>query len=82
MNSSLNTVEKPDLLIVVHNVGAVILFTPITKAAKQWIDKNVADDWQWFGPALIVEDRDVKDLVHGMAEAGLSFGGPPAERDH
>jgi hypothetical protein len=66
---SSNIIEKPDLLIRVHEAGYIVLFTPITDAAKQWIAKNVADDWQWFGPALVVEDRDLKDLVNAMAEA-------------
>ena len=77
MNSSSIICTKPDLLILVQDVGVVVLLAPITKAAKRWIQRTVANESQWFGPALIVEDKAVKDLLHGMAEAGLSFGGPP-----
>jgi hypothetical protein len=74
------TSKKPDLLI--HDAGMIILFTPITDAAKQWIDEHVADDPQWFGPALVVELGYANELFKGMAEAGLSFAGSPSERGH
>jgi hypothetical protein len=77
---TITTIRKADLLI--HVEGSIVLFTPMTAAAKQWIDEHVADDRQWFGPALVIEHRYADHLFNGMAEAGLSFAGSPSERGH
>jgi len=41
----------------VRKEGTIVLFTPITPRAKQWIRANVQPDAQWFGDALVVEPR-------------------------
>jgi hypothetical protein len=80
MTNARTAIKKPDLLIQAE--GTIVLFTPITDAAKQWIDEHIADDLQWFGPALMVEHLFADDLFIYMAQAGLSFGGSPSERGH
>ena len=51
--------------------GSIFLFTPLTVAAKQWIDENVQPDAQWFGNALAVEWRFTAELAAAMRVGGL-----------
>jgi hypothetical protein len=74
------TSKKPDLLI--HEEGAIVLFTPMTAAAKLWINGHVAGDPEWFGPSLVVGHKYANDLLDGISEAGLSFSNSPSERGH
>lgn len=60
----------PDVTIANH--GSIVLVTPMTKAAKKWIDANVSDESQWFGKSLVVEPRYVENLVEGMQGEGLT----------
>lgn len=62
--------HQPD--VIVSNEGTVVLFRPMTKRARAWVDGNVqAEPWQWFGDALVVEHRYAADLAQGMRDDGL-----------
>lgn len=66
----MSTKRKPD--VVVANHGSVIMITPRTQAAREWVDENVGiEDWQWIGGAFACEPRMLGDLVNGMRDAGL-----------
>ena len=68
----------PDVLVC--NEGTVFLFCPLTPCAKQWIEENVSTEpWQWFGNALVVEQRYAWGLGQGMKDAGLqlAYGNSP-----
>jgi len=68
----------PDVLV--SNEGTVFVFCPLTPRAKQWIDENVStEQWQWFGHALVVEQRYAWGLGQGMKDAGLqlAYGNSP-----
>lgn len=56
---------------IVYNHGSLCLVRPLTPAADAWIDDNVHEGSNWFGPSLVVEPRYVADLVAGMRAAGL-----------
>jgi hypothetical protein len=55
----------------IANEGAAVLLTPLTERARRWVDANVAEDGQWFGPSLVIEDAFARVLVHGMFIDGL-----------
>jgi len=57
--------------IRVRNEGTIVLFTPITLRAKQWIPANVQPDAQWFGASLAVQHRCAADLSAAMREDGF-----------
>ncbi len=57
--------------IQIENHGSIVLFQPMNKEAKAWINDHVQDDAQWFGRALAVEPRYAADLAQGMVEDGL-----------
>jgi hypothetical protein len=46
----------PDFLIADH--GSVVTIAPVSEAARDWIDENVASEpWQWLGGALCIDHR-------------------------
>lgn len=57
--------------LYVEDHGSVILFRPVSRGAREWLDKNVSEDAQWFGGALAVEHRYAESLADGMTDAGL-----------
>lgn len=66
-----NEQAQPDVQI--ENHGTVALVTPITPAAKQWVDENVAvESWQWLGQSFAAEPRSIPNLVAGMRNDGLT----------
>ena len=57
--------------VLVRNEGTVFLFNPLTSRAKEWMEKNVHPDAQWFGTTLVVEHRFAWALAQGMKDDGL-----------
>lgn len=54
---------KPDFRI--RNEGTVVMFTPMTEAARQFLrDKVQSESWQWMGDSLCVDHRVAWDLLH------------------
>jgi hypothetical protein len=59
--------------VVVENHGSVCLMTPMSPAARVWVDENVQlDDWQWLGASFVCEPRYVSSLIDGMVDDGLT----------
>lgn len=62
--------QTADFQIVNH--GSLVGFQPLTEAATEWWDENVAD-----GPCLgfvrFVEHRFADDIADGIAAAGLTY---------
>jgi hypothetical protein len=65
--------ERP-LDMEVSNHGTVSLFHPLSERASGWLEAHcpVGTDHQYCGRALAVEARFVPDLLHHVAEDGLS----------
>ena len=69
--------RNPRYDLVIEPRGSLVMFRPLTDAAREWIDEFVipaapaGDNVQWFGGALAVEPRYVDDLADGMVQAGL-----------
>lgn len=56
--------------------GSLVGITPLTDAATDWIDENVASEgWQWMGRTLYVDARYAEPLVNGMIGDGLTCEG-------
>jgi hypothetical protein len=53
--------------------GEIVLFTPLTERAREWVGTNVAEDRQWFGASLMIESEFAGVLVKEMLSEGLSF---------
>lgn len=52
--------------------GSIWLIRPLTEAAQEWVDENVAVE-SWFGTAFAVEHRYAVDIVNGIVEAGFKL---------
>lgn len=58
--------------VSVENHGSVIIFRPLSDAAKSWIEEYVSrEGYQPFRDALVVEPRFADNLLTGMQRDGL-----------
>lgn len=55
----------PDVQI--ENHGSVVLVRPLTAAAHEWIEDNIAEPL-WYAGAVACEPRFVDGLAEAMAE--------------
>lgn len=56
---------KPDTDFLIRNEGTVVMFTPISDAAKTFLREQVqSESWQWMGESLCVDHRPAYDLLH------------------
>lgn len=56
----------------VENHGSVWLIRLLSRSARKWVTDNVADDAMYFGNALAVEPRYVRDIANAMLADGLT----------
>lgn len=64
------TTATPD--VITDNFGSIVGITPMTPAAREWLDENCqTEPWQWLGATLNVDCRMAGPILEGMAEAGL-----------
>lgn len=65
----------PKMDTLVDDCGSVVLITPASKAAKEWVAQHLSlEGWQWAGAAFCVEQRFVSPIVQGMKSDGLRVG--------
>ena len=61
--------------INVDDSGSMFLFTPLTQAAREWVDAHLnLDGWQWIGYGFAVDSRFAGTIAEGMASDGLRVG--------
>lgn len=57
--------------------GSVVLFTPITAEARDFVDDNVGlEDWQWLGGSFAVDARYAGALIEGFESHGFTVSNP------
>jgi hypothetical protein len=64
---------KPKKDFTVTNAGSLVLLTPNTNAAQQWIDEHIPSDAQTFGLSIVVEPRYIQDILYGIESDGLTI---------
>lgn len=52
--------------------GSLVLVTPETVEAREWLIEHTHEDSQYFGNSLVVEPRYADDLLSGLREAGFT----------
>lgn len=58
----------------ISNQGSIVMITPVTSVAKEWVDENVQlDSWQWLGISFAVEHRYAAGLIEGLHEADFEL---------
>ena len=51
----------------------VVRLTPLTQAARDWIDAHVDyEDWQMFGGGIVIEPRYARPILEGLVADGLT----------
>ncbi|MFN6965182.1 MAG: hypothetical protein ACK4S4_15660 [Pyrinomonadaceae bacterium] len=58
-----------------YDDGSVMMLTPRTDAAREWVDEFIGEDngFQPFYPKVIVERRYIGDIVRGLIADGLTI---------
>jgi hypothetical protein len=51
------------------NAGSIVLVQPLSASARQWLERHVMGETQWWGGALVCEPRYVHALLSGAAKA-------------
>ncbi len=70
MSNTAETSTAPD--VITDRFGSIVGITPMTPAARAWIDENCrTEPWQWLGPTLNVDCRYAADILQGMVDDGL-----------
>ena len=58
----------------VVNHGTIAMVTPVTEAAKRWVQNNLDRSClQYLGAAFAVEPRYLGTILEGISEVGLDF---------
>ena len=53
----------------INDQGTVVVVTPLSDEAKQWVDNNVfTEPWQEMGDGFACEPRMVESLLNAFAE--------------
>jgi hypothetical protein len=57
----------------VRNEGSIVLLTPRTDAAHEWVDENIGQDngYQALWPTVVIEPRYLEPILTGIRDAGL-----------
>lgn len=64
----------PRIDVSLRNEGSIILFTPLTEGARDWISENIPEDATWWSTSLVVDHRYAGQIIEGMEAAGLIVG--------
>jgi hypothetical protein len=57
--------------LLVHGGGTVYLLRPVSPTGAAWVDEHIPEDATWFGGAVVVEHRYIRDIVVGAVTDGL-----------
>jgi hypothetical protein len=69
-NGSSPPERVPDFQLI--SQSTISLLEPLTDAARAWVQDHISADAIRFGPAIVVKNRCVADIVTGIAVAGLT----------
>ena len=70
---AIKTSGERTLDLSIRNEGSIILFSPMSPAAHDWLHEHCPEDpdHQYFCGALVVEPRYASDLVRLARQDGL-----------
>lgn len=57
----------------IQDEGSIVLFRPLSEAAKEWVRECLPDDAQWFGDAVAVEHRYASNIIVGITSDGMEI---------
>lgn len=61
--------SKGKVNFTVSDEGTVVFITPVSEAALQWLDENLAlEPWQWLGQGFGIEHRYADEILQAISE--------------
>jgi len=63
--------ENKHVDIQIENHGSIVMLHMLTTTAKEWVKEHTGEEAQFFGNALVVEPRYVRDIIQGAINDGL-----------
>ncbi|TXH48010.1 MAG: hypothetical protein E6Q97_26075 [Desulfurellales bacterium] len=73
LNDQADKRPGPDFVIAGH--GSIVLLTPVSREAEEWLAEAVSSDAPRWGRGLAVEPRYVAEIVNGIVSDGLTIDG-------
>jgi hypothetical protein len=71
--------DTPRSDFIVRGYGdSVVLLSPLTEEARDWVSEYLADP-MWFGNAVAIEHRYIDPIVEGIIRDGLGVLNGPDE---
>lgn len=71
MNNQTETIEFDFDLA---NSGSLVGLTPLSPAAREWMQENVsAESWQYMGATLWIDGRMAEAIVEGIQNDGMTI---------
>lgn len=62
--------------VAYFDLGSIVRITPMTAAAREWIEANVSsEEWQWKGRSLCVDWRFGALVLAAVEDAGFDVAG-------
>lgn len=58
----------------IANHGSVVILTPMTDNAREWVDERIPVDALGFGRGICIEPRYLDDIIDGITGDGLTIG--------
>jgi hypothetical protein len=55
------------------NAGSILILTPLTIPATEWIEKNLSDDRMYWNSGVCIEPRYMPAILDGIAADGFSI---------
>jgi len=65
-----NSPTRPDFIC--ENHGSLFLLFPLSQSAQSWVEEHLPTDVQWFGNAVVIENRYVWAILEGIQNDGLA----------
>jgi hypothetical protein len=53
--------------------GSIVLLTPVSESAAEWVAEHLPEDGQMLGDAHAIERRYFADIYHGIINDGLTL---------
>jgi hypothetical protein len=53
--------------------GSIVILTPLTEAAQDWVADHLPEDAMTWGGGIVIEPRYVALILAGIGEDGLTF---------
>ena len=65
-----NSPTRPDFIC--ENHGSLFLLFLLSQSAQSWVEEHLPTDVEWFGNAVVIENRYVWTILEGIQNDGLA----------